>query len=140
MHRAGGWWCMCVCRGREWEEAGKTQSDFSTPPSVFKECRMGPRGCSTGDHFAPPTPPFSGWVPEDTELLCRGKAGWVMGKYARVSPPGALCSQPCPPRPAPAVGLPSWACVRLRGDYNSPVPFHPTGASVQKDGREVRGD
>lgn len=58
MHRAGGWWCMCVCRGREWEEAGKTQSDFSTPPSVFKECRMGPGGCSTGDHFAPPPPPL----------------------------------------------------------------------------------
>lgn len=53
MHRAGG---VCVCvyaAGREWEEAGKTQSDFYTPPSVFKGCRIGLRGCSAGDHLAP---------------------------------------------------------------------------------------
>jgi len=129
------WVCVCVyAAGREWEEAGKTQSDFSTPPSVFRGCRMGPGGCGAGVRFAPLS-----------QAGClRMPSCFAWGRLAGLWGPGRLCSQPCPPRPAPALGLCSWAGVRLsgklRGDYNGPAPFQPASASGQKDGREVRGN
>lgn len=100
--------CMCVhATGREWEEARKTLGNSSISFSVFKGCRRGLGGCSAGDRFASLSQ--AGCLRTSG---CLAWEGWL-GKNAHVSPPGALCSQPCPPSPAPARGLPSWACMWL---------------------------
>lgn len=106
MHRA-----LCVCvsvyaAGREWEEAGKTQSDFSTPPSVFKGCRMGPRGCSAGDHVAPLSQTGCLTMPS---CFAWGRLGGLWGNMpvsaSRSTVLPALPSQPCTCSGAPLLGL-----------------------------------
>lgn len=53
---AQGWGVVvyvCMQQAGSGRKQGRLKAIFSTPPSVFKECRMGPGGCSAGDHFAP---------------------------------------------------------------------------------------